>query len=152
MSSISTVLKALQSAFMCIILFYPSNKIVMEVEFACISHSLLRLYNLRLEVIMYFAKGHKTSKWHTWDRFWGLSAVPFWLYQVSRVVLFVQCSNIYFIYFKSLNFNILFVLRKSYFLGKCKRTPLFPSKWRRESIYFPTKPGSFKILVHLIIF
>ena len=39
MSYISTLLKALQSAFMCMISFYPPNKIVMEVDFACISHS-----------------------------------------------------------------------------------------------------------------
>lgn len=100
MSYISTVLKALQSVFMCITSFYSPNKIVMEVEFTCISHSALGSYSLRLNVNTYFAKGHKTSKWHIWDRFWGLSAVPFGLHQISRVV---QCSFVYFICFKALN-------------------------------------------------
>lgn len=51
MSYISTVLKALQSDFMCIISFYPPNKIVMEVEFGCTSNSVLGLYSLRLNMI-----------------------------------------------------------------------------------------------------
>lgn len=71
------VLKALQSAFMCMISFYPPNKIVMEVEFACISFSVLNLYSLRLYVFKYFAKGDKNSKLYIWGWFWGLSAAPF---------------------------------------------------------------------------
>lgn len=77
MSYISMVLKVLQSAFVCIISFYPPKKIVIEVEFACMSFFALNLNSLKLYVFKYFAKGDKSSKLYIWGWFWGLSAVPF---------------------------------------------------------------------------
>ena len=58
MSYLSTMLKALKKKMLsCALahLYYP-NKIVMEVESACMSQSVLQLYRLRLNVFKYSAK------------------------------------------------------------------------------------------------
>lgn len=42
----------------------------MEVEFACISFSILNMYSLRLKVFKCFAKGHKVVS--------DISGIEFW--------------------------------------------------------------------------